>query len=101
MNKIQFRRYTSLASALQLMLRQNGLAPEFNRRRIDSAWDEASGAGAYTIRRYFKDGKLYVTVNSSVLRSQLHFQKAALLESMNRLLGEDELFSGTPRQEIH
>ena len=42
MNKIQFRRYTSLASALQLMLRQNGLAPEFNRRRIYSAWDEAS-----------------------------------------------------------
>lgn len=98
MNKIQFRRYTSLASALQLMLRQNGLAPEFNRRRIYSAWDEASGAGAYTIRRYFKDGKLYVTVNSSVLRSQLHFQKPALLENMNRLLGEDELFGGTPGQ---
>ena len=37
-------------------------------------------------------------MNSSVLRSQLHFQKAALLENMNRLLGEDELFGGTPGQ---
>lgn len=93
-NKIQFRRYTSLSSALQLMLKQYGLAPEFRRRRIYAAWDEASGASAYTVRRYFSEGRLYVTVSSSVLRSQLYFQKNALLEQINRLLGEDELFGG-------
>ena len=33
-------------------------------------------------------------MNSSVLRSQLYFQKAALLEKINSLLRKDELFSG-------
>ena len=86
MNKLQYRRYTSLGDAIRLMLRQNGLGPELDRRRIYAAWDNASGAGAYTLRRYFKEGRLYITVNSSVIRSQLHFQKDALLEKINALL---------------
>ncbi len=99
MNKLQYRRYTSLGDAIRLMLRQNGLGPELDRRRIYAAWDDASGAGPYTLRRYFKDGRLYITVNSSVIRSQLHFQKDALLEKINALLSEDALFSsgGTNR----
>ena len=38
-------------------------------------------------------------MNSSVIRSQLHFQKDALLEKINALLSEDALFSsgGTKR----
>lgn len=93
-NKIQYRRYTPIGEALRAMLKFYGLAPELDRRRIYAAWDDASGAGPYTIKRYFKDGRLYVTVNSSVLRSQLYFQKAALLEKINSLLRKDELFSG-------
>lgn len=91
-NKIQFRRYTSLGDALRLLMKQSGLEPEFSSRRVYAAWEEASGAGAYTVRRYFRDGKLYITVNSSVLRSQLYFQKKALLERINELLSKDDLF---------
>lgn len=95
MNKVQFHKYTPLGSALRLLLRQYGLQPELDSRRIYAAWDNASGAGAYTVRRYFMDGKLYITVNSSVMRSQLHFQKRAILDKMNELLKKDELFSGS------
>lgn len=92
-NKIQFRRYTALGDALRMLMKQSGLEPELNSRRVYAAWEEASGAGAYTARRYFKDGKLYITVTSSVLRSQLYFQRKALLEKINELLRKDDLFS--------
>lgn len=95
MNKIQYRRYTTLGDALRLLLRQYGLAPELERRRIYEAWDTASGAGAYTVRRYFRDGRLHVTMSSSVLRSQLYFQRDALLEKMNALLRDDGLLAAS------
>ena len=52
-NKIQYRRYTPVGEALRAMLKFYGLAPELDRRRIYAAWDDASGAGPYTIRKYF------------------------------------------------
>ncbi len=65
-----------------------------NRHLILSAWDKASGAGRYTVSRHFKNGSLYVTVSSSVLRTQLNFQKEDIRRQINRILSEDELFSG-------
>ena len=60
---------------------------------MDTAWDAASGAGRYTIRRFFRDGKLYITVDSSVVRSQLTFQRDTLLAKVNALLAQDELYT--------
>ena len=37
-----------------------------NTQLIYSAWDQASGAADYTIKKYFRAGKLYVTLSSSV-----------------------------------
>lgn len=69
------------------------IASGLNTRRIYAAWDQASGAAQYTIKRYFRGGKLYVTLNSSVVRNQLSFQKDALVEKINYLLGRDNLFT--------
>lgn len=74
------------------MFRSSGAAATHNGRRIFTAWDEASGAGAYTIRRYFRDGVLYVTMKSSVLATQLSMQKEALTEKINAILSDDPLF---------
>ena len=60
---------------------------------MDTAWDAASGAARYTVRRFYRDGKLYITVDSSVVRSQLSFQRDALLKKINALLAEDSLFT--------
>ena len=68
------------------------LSSGLNTRRIFAAWDEASGASRYTLRRFFRDGKLTVTLNSSMVRGQLMLQRAALVERMNEILREDELF---------
>lgn len=74
-------------------IKQMKLATGLNTQRIFAAWDACSGAGPYTLRRYFKDGKLYITLSSSVIRNQLLFQKDALVEKMNQHLAQDPLFT--------
>ena len=69
------------------------LTSGLNTQRIFAAWDAASGAGRYTVRRFFRDGRLYITVDSSVVRSQLSFQRDTLIEKINALLAQDELFT--------
>ena len=77
---------------VQLFIRSMKLSAPLNTRRIFDAWDQASGASRYTLRRYFRDGKLYVTLNSSMVRNQLGFQRAALVDRINEILRSDELF---------
>lgn len=74
------------------MFRSSGAAATHNGHRIFAAWDEASGAGAYTIRRFFRDGVLYITMKSSVLATQLSMQKEVLTEKINAILSDDPLF---------
>ena len=73
------------------------LASGLNTQRVFAAWDECSGAGPFTLKRYFRSGTLYVTLNSSVIRNQLSFQKEALIEKMNALLADDRLFTSDNR----
>ena len=77
---------------VQMFIKSMKLSAGLNTRRIFEAWDVASGASRYTLRRYFRDGKLYITLNSSMVRNQLGFQKAELVDRINELLREDELF---------
>ena len=69
------------------------LAAGLNTQRVFAAWDACSGAGPFTLRRFYRGGKLYITLNSSVLRSQLFFQKDLLIEKMNAFLQQDDLFT--------
>lgn len=94
MSRVPRKTAITIEEALKAYLRQNKLTAGLNTQRIFSAWDDASGAGPYTVRRFFRDGKLYITVNSSVVRSQLLFQKAALIEKINSILEKDILFDG-------
>ena len=73
------------------------MASGLNTQRIFAAWDACSGAGPFTLKRYFRSGTLYITLNSSVIRNQLSFQKAALIEKMNATLSEDRLFTSDNR----
>jgi len=73
------------------------LASGLNTQRVFAAWDECSGAGPFTLKRYFRSGTLYVTLRSSVIRSQLSFQKEALIGKMNAWLSGDKLFTSDNR----
>ena len=92
MSKIVRKQAVTVGEALKEMFRSEHLTDTHNTRRIFQAWDEASGAGEFTIRRYFRDGTLYVTMNSSVIGMQLRMQGTWLVEKMNAILAEDPLF---------
>lgn len=83
----------SIGELLKEYIRVNRLAKGLNTQRIFKAWEDASGAGKYTIRKFYRDGRLFITVDSSVVRSQLLFQREALVEKINSILAADELFT--------
>ena len=83
----------SMEEVVDQFIKSAKLASGLNTQRIFTAWDECSGAGPFTLKKFFRSGTLYITVNSSVIRNQLYFQKEALIEKMNAVLSEDPLFT--------
>lgn len=83
----------TMEEVVSAYIKQMKIAAGLNTQRIFEAWDACSGAGPYTLRRYFRGGKLYITLSSSVIRNQLLFQKEALVEKMNAYLLQDPLFT--------
>ena len=87
----------SMQEVIEEYIKSAKIASGLNTQRIFAAWDACSGAGPFTLKRYFRSGTLYVTLNSSVIRNQLSFQKAALIEKMNATLSGDRLFTSDNR----
>lgn len=77
---------------MKLFVSHYGLTAELNRHRVLETWDTVSGAAAFTIGKYYKGGKLSVSISSSMVRSQLCFQKEGLIQAINERLAEDPLF---------
>ena len=73
------------------------IAAGLNQQRIFDAWDSCSGAAQYTLKKYFRSGKLYITLNSSVVRNQLWFQKDLIVAKINAALKDDPLFTDDNR----
>ena len=83
-----------LVEVLKEMLMEAKAGHTHNSYRIFAAWDKVSGASAYTIKRFFRDGKLYITLSSSVICMQLNMQKDVLLAKLNSAIAGDELYIG-------
>ena len=67
-------------------------APALNTHRIFEAWHKVSGAGPYTLKLFFRDGTLYVTLSSSVVRNSIQPFINSIMAKMNESLQEDPLF---------
>lgn len=93
MSRIERKQALSIKEAFHAYLKAYRLTTGLNTQRVFSAWDQASGAANYTIRRFYRDGILYITLNSSVIRSQLNIQRQFLLDKINAILADDELFT--------
>lgn len=94
-NRIARKNAQPLVEVLKEMLVEGKAGSTHNSYRIFAAWDRVSGAAPYTIRRFFRDGKLYITLSSSVICNQLAMQKDVLLKKVNTALEGDELYIGT------
>ena len=93
-NRIARKNALPLVEVFKQMLAESGASATHNTNLIFSAWDTVSGAGAYTIKRFFRDGKLYITLSSSVICSQLAMQKDVLVTKINSSLAGNELYIG-------
>lgn len=91
-NRLSRKDACSMDELIALYIKEMKLVSGLNRQRIFAAWDEASGASAYTVSRYVKNNVLYCSISSSVIRNRLYFQQDIILKKMNELLLEDELF---------
>lgn len=90
--RVERKTAEGMDSVMLRYVKAMGISASHNSHRIFLAWDEASGAAANTIRRFFKDGALTITLNSSVVRSVLLLQSDLLVAKINSILDEDELF---------
>lgn len=90
--RIARKQAISMEELIPLYIKSMKLSSGLNTQRVFAAWDEASGAAPFTLKRFFRDGRLYITLSSSVVRNQLSFQSAALVEKINSILSRDDLF---------
>ncbi len=95
--RIHRKEAVSMEVIVQQYIKSMRLAAGLNTQRIFAAWDACSGAGPFTLKRYFRGGTLFITLNSSVIRNQLFFQREELVRKMNAFLSKDELFTADNR----
>lgn len=92
MTGISRKKAISVGDAIKEMFIKEHLSASHNAQRIFAAWDDASGAGRYTTRRFYRGGVLHITLSSSVICMQLSMQKDIILAKMNAILQGDPLF---------
>jgi len=85
----------SMDEIVPLFIKAQGLTAGLNTQRVFVAWDEVSGAKEFTLRKFYREGKFYVTLSSSMVRTHLEFQKESLIKSLNTFLEKDKLFDKT------
>jgi len=95
--RIHRKQALSMEEVVSQYIKSMKIAAGLNTQRVFEAWDACSGAGPFTLKRFYRGGKLYITLNSSMVRSQLWFQKDVLIEKMNAFLADDKLFTADNR----
>ena len=79
-----------IKDVLQEFIKEERLEDGLQRVRIFGAWDLVVGdAGARaTTSKFFRDGILYCTINSSIVRTQLYYRKEDIALQMNKMLND-------------
>jgi len=76
---------------LQEFIKEEHLEDGLQRLKIFKVWDLVVGeAGARaTSNKFFRDGVLYCTINSSIIRTQLYYRKDDIAALMNKMLNDN------------
>ena len=80
-----------IKDVLQEFIKEERLEDGLQRVRIFGAWDLVVGdAGARaTTSKFFRDGILYCTINSSIVRTQLYYRKEEIVLKINKMLNDN------------
>ena len=93
MQGLRRREAVGMDELMDMFVKNMKIASGLNSQRIADAWDEVTGAGRYTLDKYVRNGVLYCTMSSSMVRDRLSFQKIAIVEQINERLKSDPLFT--------
>ena len=83
------RENTQLIKAvIEEFIKEERLEEGLGRARLFKAWDLVVGevGTKATTNKYFKDGVLYCTINSSIVRTQMYYRKEDIMAHMNKML---------------
>lgn len=92
-NKMRRQEAVGMEDLVSQFIREMKLSSGLDKVHAAAAWNEVSGAGAYTLEVRFESGVMTCTLSSSVVRNQLYFQLNALTQRLNEYLSQDPLFS--------
>ncbi|MEG0890590.1 MAG: DUF721 domain-containing protein [Bacteroidales bacterium] len=77
-----------LAQVIEEYIKEQGLQDGLQRVRIFQTWDLIVGerVAKATIGKFYRDGVLYCTINSSIIRSQLSYRRDDIKVQLNKML---------------
>ncbi len=80
----------TLGFVLKKLLKAYRINDRFYQVAIKIEWEKAMGpvVAKRTESVFFKDGRLIITLNSSVLRNELSFAKEKIINTLNQALDE-------------
>ena len=81
----------SLKEVIDDLLDAYKLRGKFNQKKIIHSWERVMGKtiANRTEAVFFKDDKLIIKLNSSVLREELSFSKNKIIQLLNEDIGEE------------
>ncbi|MBL7827414.1 MAG: DUF721 domain-containing protein [Saprospiraceae bacterium] len=82
---------STLAEAMQDMIREFRLGSQLNERRVHTLWHELMGKtiSTYTTNLTVRKNVLYLTIVSAPLKHELSYAKEKIKEMLNKELGEE------------
>jgi len=89
--KGRFASQQSLKQAIENWLEGHPVARRAKETRVINVWGRLLGRSVKnrTVKAHFSNGRLYVKLDSSVLRSELSYSKADIIRKMNLELGSE------------
>jgi predicted nucleic acid-binding Zn ribbon protein len=81
----------SIAEAIRAYLKESKLEKPLKERQLVRSWETLLGKSVSraTSKIYLKDGKLFVHLNSSVVKNELFMLQDEIIKKLNDAAGED------------
>ncbi len=81
----------SVADIIQQAISSTGNRDEYHKQQVCFLWGEVVGPyiNKFTMRRFISGTVMHVYLSSAILKSELSFQKQALVQKLNSLAGKE------------
>ena len=81
----------SIAEAIRAYLKESRLEKPLKERQLVRSWETLLGRSVArsTSKIYLKDGRLFVYLNSSVVKNELYMLQDEIIKKLNEAAGEE------------